>query len=26
VKTFDKMPEQKRQLHVDNADRFLDAL
>ena len=26
VKTFDKMPEQKRQLHVDNADRYLDAL
>ena len=26
VKTFDKMPEQKRQLHVNNADRFLDAL
>ena len=26
VKTFDKMPEQKRQLHLDNADRYLDAL
>lgn len=26
VKTFDKMPEQKRQLHVDNADRYLDSL
>jgi len=26
VKTFDKMPEQKRQLHIDNADRYLDAL
>ena len=26
VKTFDKMPEQKKQLHVDNADRYLDAL
>ena len=26
VKTFDKMPEQKRQLHVNNADRYLDAL
>jgi deoxyribodipyrimidine photolyase-related protein len=26
VKTFDKMPNQKRQLHLDNADRYLDAL
>jgi len=26
VKTFDKMPESKRQSHLDNANRFLDAL
>ncbi len=26
IKTFDKMPEQKRQLHLDKADRYLDAL
>jgi deoxyribodipyrimidine photolyase-related protein len=26
VKTFDKMAEQKRQMHLDNADRYLDSL
>jgi deoxyribodipyrimidine photolyase-related protein len=26
VKTFDKMPESKQQTHLDNANRFLDAL
>jgi deoxyribodipyrimidine photolyase-related protein len=26
INTFDKMPDQKRQLHLDNADRYLDSL
>ena len=26
IKTFDKMPEQKRQLHLENADRYLASL
>ena len=26
VKTFDKMPEEKQQLHLHNADKFLNAL
>jgi deoxyribodipyrimidine photolyase-related protein len=26
IKTFDKMPEEKRRLHISNAEKFLDSL
>jgi deoxyribodipyrimidine photolyase-related protein len=26
VRTFDKMPDEKQQLHLNNANQFLDSL